>query len=243
MTDEQMTEKSPEKIALVTGASRGIGRAIAQDLGRDHHVLVGATSEEAAAAVVAELPSASAFVVDLTDHQAVATELERVLGDRALDVLVHSAGVYVDGAIAEVPATEWSRIMEVNVVAVAELTRLALPALRQAGGIVVAINSGSGFRSSPGTSPYAASKFALRAFTDALREEERGQVRVTSVHPGRVDTDMQVAIQTNWHGEEEGWAYDGAKYVTPASIAKACRLAVAAGMDCSVDEVQVRPRI
>lgn len=234
------------KIALVTGGSRGIGLAIAKDLSRDHHVIVGATSAESAEKVASQLPSASVFVADLGDAAAVeaaVTALLDELGDRGLDVLVHSAGVYVDGDIADVARADWSRIMDINVVAVADLTRQLLPALRKASGTLVAINSGSGFKSSPGTSPYAASKFALRAFTDALREEERGAVRVSSVHPGRVDTDMQVELQSNWHSEDKDWRYDGTKFMRPESIAAAVRLAVDAGPDANVDEVQVRPRV
>ena len=75
-------------------------------------------------------------------------------------------------------------------VAVAELTRLLLPALRAANGHVVLINSGAGLRANAGWGAYAASKFALRAFGDALRLEEPA-LRVTSIHPGRIDTDMQ----------------------------------------------------
>lgn len=233
------------KTALITGGSRGIGAAIARELSRDFHVIVGARTEEAARSIASELQDADVFIADLGD----AAELERAaenlvasLGESGLDLLVHSAGVYVDGPIAEVTRADWARIMDVNIVAVAELTRLLLPSLRAARGTVVAINSGSGFRASPGTAPYAASKFALRAFTDALREEERGLVRVSSVHPGRVDTDMQVELQTNWHKEEPQWRYDGSKFMKPESIAAAVRLVVDAGEDANVDEIQVRPR-
>lgn len=234
------------KVALVTGGSRGIGLAVARDLARDFHVIVGATSLESAEKVARELPSASVFVADLGDEQAVAAAVAHLLselGERGLDVLVHSAGVYVDGRIDAVARADWSRIMNINVVAVADLTRQLLPALRRAKGTVVAINSGSGFRSSPGTAPYAASKFALRAITDALREEERGVVRVSSVHPGRVDTDMQVDLQSNWHADDSDWTYDGTKFMRPESIAAAVRLAVDAGADANVDEIQVRPRL
>ena len=233
------------KTALITGGSRGIGAAIARDLSRDFHVIIGARTEAAARSIADELPNASIFVADLGDAAAVekaVAELLESLGESGLDVVVHSAGVYVDGPIAEVSRADWSRIMEINVVAVAELTRLLLPALRAARGTVVAINSGSGFRSSPGTAPYAASKFALRAFTDALREEERGVVRVSSVHPGRVDTDMQVELQSNWHKDEPQWRYDGSTFMKPESIAAAVRLVVDAGEDANVDEIQVRPR-
>ena len=266
-------------IALVTGASRGIGRAVAKILGRDYHVLVGATSEEGAAAVVAELPSAEPFVADVTDPDQLAAAVARAglggadegvddgvvegatggapdgadggvvegaisgapngapdgAGRPRLDVLVHSAGIWAKSDIADADRDEWARLLDVNVISVVDLTRRLLPALREAGGTVVAINSGSGYHSGPGLGLYSASKFALRAVTDALREEERGVVRVSSVHPGRVDTDMQVQIM----GED---GYDGSKYVHVDSIAAAVRLCVDANDDCIVEEVTVRPR-
>ena len=267
-----LTQRSGGRpIALVTGASRGIGRAVAKILGRDYHVLVGATSEEGAAAVVAELPSAEPFVADVTDPGQLAAAVARAglggadegatggapdgagggvvegaiggapngapdgAGRPRLDVLVHSAGIWTKSDIADADRDEWTRVLDVNVISVVDLTRRLLPALREARGTVVAINSGSGYHSGPGLGLYSASKFALRAVTDALREEERGVVRVSSVHPGRVDTDMQVQIM----GED---GYDVSKYVHVDSIAAAVRLCVEATDDCIVEEVTVRPR-
>lgn len=275
-----MTQRAGGRpIALVTGASRGIGRAVAEVLGRDHHVLVGATTEEGAEAVVAELPSAEPFVADVTDPDQLAAAIARAglggadegvddgvvegatggapdgagggvvegaisgapngapdgAGRPRLDVLVHSAGIWAKSDIADADRDEWTRVLDVNVISVVDLTRRLLPALREARGTVVAINSGSGYHSGPGLGLYSASKFALRAVTDALREEERGVVRVSSVHPGRVDTDMQVQIM----GED---GYDGSKYVHVDSIAAAVRLCVDATDDCIVEEVTVRPR-
>ncbi|WP_052753185.1 SDR family oxidoreductase [Corynebacterium xerosis] len=263
-----MTQRAGGRpIALVTGASRGIGRAVAEVLGRDHHVLVGATNEEGAEAVVAALPSAEPFVADVTDPDQLAAAVARAglggadegttggapdgvvegatggapdgavdgAGHPRLDVLVHSAGIWAKSDIADADRDEWARLLDVNVISVVDLTRRLLPALREAGGTVVAINSGSGYHSGPGLGLYSASKFALRAVTDALREEERGVVRVSSVHPGRVDTDMQVQIM----GED---GYDGSKYVHVDSIAAAVRLCVEATDDCIVEEVTVRPR-
>jgi NADP-dependent 3-hydroxy acid dehydrogenase YdfG len=214
----------------VTGATRGIGRAIADDLGRTHHVLVGGRDAAAVAAVVAALPSAAPFVGDLTAG-AVPSLPAR------LDVLVHSAGVEEGGPIADTALGVWQRVFATNVFAVAELTRLALPALRAARGLVVVVNSGSGFTSGPGGAVYSGSKFAARAFTDALREEERPNgVRVSSVHPGRTDTDMQRALVAR-----EGDEYD-TTYTMPAeSVAATVRVVVDLPPSATVEMLSVRP--
>ena len=128
--------------------------------------------------------------------------------------------------------------MTVNVVAVAAVTRALLPALRAAHGLVITVNSGSGLTATPASGAYCASKFALRAFSDSLRQEEREHgVRVTSLHPGRVDTDMQHELV-----EFEGAEYDADAYLDVDSVVRAARLAVDAGPDASVDMVSVRPR-
>ncbi|MBW4042036.1 MAG: SDR family oxidoreductase [Acidobacteria bacterium] len=217
-------------VALVTGASRGIGRAIAVELGRTHHVLVGGRTAEAVAPVVAELPSAAPFVADL------ATDAVPALPPR-IDVLVHSAGVEDGGRIGDTDRAAWERVFAINLFAVAELTRAALPALRNAAGVVVAINSGSGLVSAPGGAVYAASKFALRAFTDALREEERGAgVRVSSVHPGRTDSDMQREKVAR-----EGLEYDARFALDPASVAAAVRTVVDLPPGGTIEMLSVRP--
>ncbi len=229
-----MTQAPADRpVALVTGGSRGIGRAICDDLGRTHHVLVGGRSAEAVQEVVDALPSAGPFVADLTDPEAAAQACE---GVARLDVVVHSAGIAVQAPVAELTRQEWTRQLEVNVVAVADLTRLLLPRLRENRGLVVLINSGAGHRASPGNAAYAASKFALRAFGDALREEERGAVRVTSIHPGRVDTDMQVEIQAR-----QGRPYDAGEHLRVEAVAATVRLAVDAGAEAVIEELSIRP--
>ncbi|MDN4596748.1 SDR family oxidoreductase [Leifsonia virtsii] len=221
-------------VALVTGASRGIGRAIAADLGRTHHILVGGRDADTVAAVVAELPSAEPYVADLVAD--LTGETLPPLPDR-LDVLVHSAGVEDGGTIAETDAATWEHVFAANVFAVAVLTRCALPALRAAGGLVVAINSGSGLASGQGGGVYAGSKFALRALTDALREEERPNgVRVTSIHPGRVDTDMQRALVAR-----EGHDYDARYTITPEMVAATVRTAVDLPPTGTIESLSVRP--
>lgn len=220
-------------LALVTGASKGIGTAVARALAPTHRLLLGGRDTAALKALADELPEASPWPVDLTDDDAVATAAAEV---RSLDVLVHSAGVAALGRIEDASADAWRRNFELNVTAVAELTRVLLPSLRTAGGDVVLINSGAGRNARPGWAPYAASKFALRAFAEALRAEEPA-LRVTSVFPGRTDTPMQRKIIA-----DEGRDYDPDEFLRPESVAAAVLAAVHAGPDAHLTEVVIRPR-
>ncbi|QRP46132.1 SDR family oxidoreductase [Amycolatopsis sp. FDAARGOS 1241] len=220
-------------LALVTGASRGIGAAVAHQLAPTHRLLLGGRDEAALGKVAAELPGAEPWRVDLTDTASLAEAAARI--DR-LDVLVHSAGAAALNRIADATAEDWRVNYEVNVVAVAELTRLLLPALRAARGHVVVINSGSGRTARAGWGPYAASKFAVRAFADALREEE-ADLRVTTVYPGRTDTDMQRSVI-----EHEGGEYDPSRFLRTDSVATAVLTAVSASPEAHVTELILRPR-
>ncbi|MDI9589328.1 MAG: SDR family oxidoreductase [Gleimia sp.] len=221
------------KTVLVTGGSRGIGRAICENLSPDYHILVGGRDEETVSKVVSTLESAEPWIVDISDEDAVAQAASKI---DSLDGLVLSAGIAFNVTIAEATHDDWERMLGMNVIAQADLIRNFLPALRKAHGQVVAINSGSGFRAGPRGGLYSASKFALRALTDALREEERGKIRVSSVHPGRVDTDMQVELQ-----DAAGRPYRAEDHLRPSSIAAAVRLALDASEDAMVEQISVRP--
>lgn len=238
---------------LITGASRGIGRAIAHELGRDHHLILGGRDREALDALAAELPSAQPFVADLADPASLAdavTALDLASdpadGGAAADGdtpgrlagVVHSAGILVSGTVEELTAEDWNRSFALNVTAVAELTRLLLPALRAARGTVVTINSGSGYSSGAGGGAYSASKFALRALSDALRAEEKEHgVRVSSVHPGRTASDMQRELRSY-----EGGDYQEEDYMRPETVAATVGLALRLPADAAIDSLSVRPR-
>ncbi len=220
--------------ALITGASRGIGAAIARSLAPTHDLLLGGRDGDALAERAAQLPAATPWPVDLTDATALA---EATASITRLDVLVHSAGMVQLGPLADTPADVWRRTLDVNVVAVAELTRLLLPALRAARGRVVLVNSGQGQRASAGWGAYAASKFALRAYADVLRtEEETHGVRVTSVFPGRTATAMQQQVR-----RAEGGPFEPDRYLRPESVADAVQFAVSAQDDAHIPELVVRP--
>ena len=219
--------------ALITGASRGVGAQIAHALAPTHDLLLGGRGSTELDSLAMELDGAATFPVDLTDHESLEAATEAIT---ALDVLVHSAGVASSlESVADTPADEWRYLLEVNLIAAAELTRLLLPALRAAGGHVVFLNSGAGMRVNPGWTPYAASKFGLRALADGLRLEEPS-LRVTSVFPGRIDTDMQrdiVAI--------EGAEYNPSKFLKPETVAAAVAHAVSTPPDAHPTDVVLRP--
>ncbi|MEX3505663.1 SDR family oxidoreductase [Corynebacterium sp. LK2510] len=210
------------KKALITGASRGIGRAIALELGSDHHVYVGASRD--AGEVVDMLPSAEPFEVDLRDPEAIAAACAKI---DELDVLVHAAGVYPRGPFDELTEEQWRDGFDTNVHAAIHLVREFLPALRRSQGLILTINSGAGFHGVEEGSIYCASKYALKGFTDVLRLEEQGRVRVTSLHPGPTDTDMI--------------AGDDRPKMQASDVAKAVRLAVVAGPDTVIDFLRMTP--
>lgn len=217
--------------ALITGSSRGLGAAIARELAPTHDLVLGARSAASLEAITAELSGSTPWPVDLTDYDAVAASVPV----NQLNVLVHNAGIADLGTVEESSVDQWRRTFEANVIAVAELTRVLLPALRAAGGHVVLINSGAGLRANAGWGSYAASKFALRAFGDALRAEEPS-LRVTSIHPGRIDTDMQREIVAG-----EGGDYDPSSFLKATTVARAVRTAVETSADAHPTEIVLRP--
>lgn len=223
---------------LVTGATRGIGRAVADLLAPDHDLIVGGRSAAEVSAVCGRLPSARPFVADLADEDAVGGAVEELGGLDRLDGLVHSAGVLGSGALTDLRRAGWRQTLETNVVAVADLTRLLLQPLVAAQGTVVVVNSGSGLRAHGPGGAYSASKFAARAVADSMREELRPRgVRVSTVYPGRTATDMQRELRSFERGE-----YDEARYLRPETVASAVRFVLSAPQEACVEDLSIRPR-
>ena len=216
----------------ITGASRGIGAAIATALAPTHTLLL-AGRPSAALQATAERLGATALPLDLTDTDAIPSATNAI-GE--LDVLVHNAGIFLPGPVAESTVDEWRTTFDVNVVGAVAITLALLPALRRAGGQVVFINSGSGRNPSAANASYSASKFALRAFADSLRESEPA-LRVTTIYPGPTDTDMQRDFVAAAGGE-----YDPGRYLRPDTVAEAVARAVATPPDGHLHEIVLRPR-
>lgn len=217
--------------ALITGAGGGIGSAIATALAPTHTLLLAGRPSDRLDAV-AERLGATTFPLDLTDTDEIAATCEVV---DELDVLVHNAGLSIPGHVADSNVDEWRATFAVNVFGPVDVTLALLPALRSARGQVIFINSGAGRAVSSGMASYSASKFALRAFADSLRTDEP-DLRVTTIYPGRTDTDMQRELV-----EFEGGRYAPEKFLRPETVAVAVANVVATPRDGHVHEVVLRP--
>ena len=188
-----------DKIALVTGASQGIGRDTALTLAQaGAKVAVAARNEEKLATLVSEIEAAGgaalAVKMDVADAEQVKAGFKQVIEKFGkLDILVNNAGILIRKGIEETTEDDWDRIMAVNVKGVFMGTKYALPALRQAGGgSIINISSTAGLVGSPyGSAAYTATKGAVRLFTKATATQHaKDKIRCNSVHPGPIDTEM-----------------------------------------------------
>jgi len=219
---------------LVTGAGSGIGALVAAALlERGDEVHVVARSEQRATELAAQLPGATTLVADLAQPASV----EALDLPERLDSVVHAAGVVRLGSVAELSVQDWAEQVQVNLVAPAALTRVALPALRAAHGTVLLVNSGAGLFAHPQWSAYAASKHGLRALADALRAEEAAHgVRVSSIYPGRTATPMQEQVHA-----QEGKEYDAADWIRPETVADAVLHVLDLPVDATVPDLTIKP--
>jgi short-subunit dehydrogenase len=229
--------------ALVTGASSGIGRAIALELASvGVGVLLVARRAEALEATAAEARRTGAFAwafpLDIGNDEDLRRLRDRLEKENhGLDILVHAAGTHFLGAIADAPVAQLDQQYRVNMRGPYLLTQLLLPLLRRRRGQIVFVNSTVGLQARAGVGAYAASKHALRAFADALRDEVNPDgVRVLSVYPGRTATPQQEAIHA-----EEGKPYRPEGLLQPEDVAAAIVHALAMDRTAEVTDLRVRP--
>ena len=192
-------EKALDKhVALVTGASRGIGRAIALVLARQGATVIGTATSEAGAAGITEALGAEGLagrgaVLEVNDAQAVDALIDSLVKEfGALNVLVNNAGITRDQLAMRMKDDEWDAVIDTNLKAVFRLSRAVLrPMMKARGGRIVNITSVVGSAGNPGQINYAAAKAGVAGMTRALAREigSRG-ITVNCVAPGFIDTDM-----------------------------------------------------
>ena len=186
------------KNALITGAGKGIGKAIALALAKEgvNVILVARTQEEidsVAAKVRSLRVKALAITADVADINSVNNAVEKALAEfGTIDILINNAGIAAFGKFLELEPTDWERIIQVNLMGTYYVTRAILPNMieRQTGDIIN-ISSTAGLSGNALTSAYSASKFAVLGLTESLMQEVRKHnIRVTALTPSTVATDM-----------------------------------------------------
>ena len=219
---------------VVTGAGRGIGREVARRLRADGHRVAGLLRRGGTA--VPEDVLDARLELDLGEPESLAAALEPFAAELGpVEALVHSAGIVRGGDLVHTSAADYTAQFAVNVTAVAEITRVLLPNLRAAAGTVVLLNSGAGLAARSPLAAYGASKFALRAYADALRQDEPG-IRVSSIYPGRVATDMQVEVRTLEDAE-----FRAEDYLDVATVTETVLAVLRLPPDGTVTDLTLRP--
>lgn len=188
-----MTTSHRTGLIVVSGASTGMGAATARELARrGFHVLAGVRRSADGDAIRAD--GIEPVILDITEPGHVEALVERIAGDpdeRPLRALVNNAGVSVNAPVEAHPLAEWRRLFEVNLFGHVAMIQALLPALIAGEGRIVNISSVGGKGAMPTYGPYAATKFALEAVSDALRRELSGHgVHVVVVEPGAVQSEM-----------------------------------------------------
>ena len=186
------------RTALITGASSGIGRAIAEALAARGAslCLIGRRPDRLrSVAPDSRQGMKSVYQVDLAEAADIESLAVKMADDGiAADILVHCAGVIALGNLEEAPLEEFDRQININLRAPYLLTRALLPQLKARRGQIIFINSTAGVNAVPGSGPYSAAKHGLAGLADSLRAEVSGQVRVTSVFTGSTATPMQASL-------------------------------------------------
>ena len=232
--------------ALVTGATSGIGRAIAAALAAGGMpVWAVGRRPEALDALAADHPSVRGERADLGDDDDVDRLVSTLAVEAAgLDVLVHAAGVATLGCVASAPVDALDAMYRLNLRVPYVLTQRLLPLLRRARGQVVFVNSSAGLHASAGTSQYAATKHALKALADSLRCEVNDDgVRVLSVYPGRTASPMQERLHSQRSQPPETRPYRAADLLQPDDVAALVVQALSVPRTAEVTDLHVRPFI
>ncbi|MFN3311921.1 MAG: SDR family oxidoreductase [Hyphomonas sp.] len=234
-----------DKVILITGASGGIGEGIAHALAAaGARVLLGARRLDRLEAVVATIRAAGGIAearrLDVTDRQAVAGFAQTALDLWGrIDVLINNAGIMPLSPLSAGKLDEWERMVDVNIKGVLWGIGAVLPVMdRQGSGQIINIGSIGALQVVPTAAVYCATKFAVRAISDGLRQES-SKIRVTCVNPGVVDSDLATTITH----EETLAAMDAYRAIAlqPGDIARAVRQVIETPEGVDTTEITIRP--
>ncbi|UCJ16007.1 SDR family oxidoreductase [Pseudomonas sp. MM211] len=235
-----------EKVVLITGASSGIGEGCARLLAeKGARVVLGARRVERLQQLVEEIGAAGGQAIarrlDVTDAADVQAFVDAALAEYGrVDVLINNAGVMPLSMIEALKIDEWNRMIDVNIRGVLHGIAAVLPVMQgQRSGQIISVASIGAYRVSPTAAVYCATKYAVRAISDGLRQEVGGDIRVTLVSPGVVESELAESISDE--GAREAMREFRKIAITPDAIAGAVAYAIEQPADVDVSELVVRP--
>ena len=241
-----MNDNIENKVVLITGGSTGIGAEVARLLAsRGAKVAIAARRKDKLDEVVAGIEAAGgvakAYSLDVTDKKQVEAVVAAAVADFGkLDVLINNAGLMPIRPMSEVNTDEWDAMIDVNLKGTLYGIAAVLPRfLAQQGGHIINLSSVAGIKVfAPGGTVYSGTKFAVSAITEGLRQEVGDQIRVTSIAPGAVDSDLKHSTS----GTATETVMDFYKQAIPAaSVARAVAYAIEQPADVDINEIVLRP--
>src|SRR6202011_1648621 len=235
---------SAARVAVVTGASSGIGEATARGLAKaGFSVVLGARREDRLMAVAREL-GGRGMPLDVRDPASIEACVAAITAEYGqVEILINNAGLAAGlQPLAEGSDDDWVQMMETNVLGLLRITKSLLPLLRRAPRAhIVNLGSVAGFEVYPGGVGYTASKHAVRAITKTLRLELLGEpIRVTEIEPGMVETEFSL-VRFKGDQQRSDAVYQGMKPLTGGDVADCIVWAVTRPPHVNVDEMVVRP--
>lgn len=244
-----MSEELKGKVAFVTGASSGIGEATARMLAAEGvHVAIVARREERlhklAQGIEAKGGRTLPLVADVADEAQVRQSVEQAHREFGrLDILVNNAGVMLLGSIAGADTEEWRRMVNLNVLGLMYCTHAALPMMQaQKSGHIVNISSVAGRTAREGVGVYNATKWAVGAFSESLRQEvSRDKIRVSIIEPGVVETELQMHISDEKMKQQMEEMTRSMMPLQSDDIARTILYAVSQPQHVNVNEILIRP--
>ena len=237
------TDNSTSRVAVITGASSGIGEATARTLVADgHRVALLARRAARIQALASELgEGALAIEADVTDRGSLLAAAERVRSELGrADILINNAGVMLLAPFTSEQRAEHRQMLEVNLLGAIAATEVFLEQLRDGGGDLINISSVAGRTARSGNAVYAATKWGLNGFSEGLRQELQPDIRVTVIEPGAVATELTDHI-TDAQTKRATQEFVRDLAITPQDIAEVIAFALSRPRRMTLNEILIRP--
>lgn len=232
-----------QTVTIVTGASSGIGEAIARELANaGGKVMLAARREDRLKELATELGEGVAYqATDVTDVEQTRALVQAAIAKFGqVDVLINNAGVMPVSPFTALQVEDWNQAIDVNIRGVLHGIAAVLPHLMERGsGHVINIGSVASLQVFPNFGVYCGTKFAVKAISEALRKETLGKVRVTTIYPGAVESDLIESSNDDQTGHQIKESF--ASFISPTAISRAVLYAIEQPHDVSVNEIVVRP--